>query len=97
MKDQDSFWECSCGERISMKLPKGAKGEKLCPNCGAILDDKPQRKKGPRRHDSTGDTQMLDLSEMAKMAQEGVDVQVSGEWVTPLAKKKKKSSEGKDS
>lgn len=94
MKDQESWWTCSCGEKISLKLPKGKKGERICPNCGAILTEGNQNNKGPRRHDSTGDTQMLDLSEMAKMAQEGVDVQVSGEWVTPLSKKKRKSSEG---
>jgi hypothetical protein len=40
---------------------------------------------------------MLDLSEMAKMAQEGVDVQVSGEWVTPLPKKSKNSDNKKQS
>ncbi len=39
---------------------------------------------------SAADTQMINIREMARMAQEGVDVEVSGEWDTSLGKDEKK-------
>jgi hypothetical protein len=39
---------------------------------------------------SAADTQMINIREMARMAQEGVDVEVSGEWDTSLGNDEKK-------
>ncbi len=49
----------------------------VCEACGAIID----RSAGVCSF-SVADTQMVNIQEMAKMAQEGIDVSVSGEWDT---------------
>jgi hypothetical protein len=69
---------CFCGAVLEKADPKSSSSEKVCPSCGATT-----------AHDtaelSAADTQMLNISEMARMAQEGVDPSaVSGEWVTVL-------------
>lgn len=45
---------------------------------------------------SADDTQMVNIDEMARMAQEGIDVTVSGEWDTTLAKKAGKGHDQKE-
>jgi len=59
-----------------------------CPHCGKriVSDDEA----GPVF--SASETQMINIQDMARMAQDGVDVGISGEWDTsePLPDKRKK-------
>jgi len=53
-------------------------GKELCPHCGAPVG---RSEKGTPTL-SPSDTQMINVGDMARMAQEGVDLAVSGEWDT---------------
>ncbi len=76
MKHDDKYVECLCGKKVTAPaegLNEGAK----CPSCGALLSGS-EEKCGI----SLGDTQMVNIHEMAQMAQDGVEVGISGEWDT---------------
>lgn len=68
---------CKCGKRIT--VPEGSTEIAICPQCGAAVD---AQGNFTSSHLSSGDTQMVNLKEMARMAQEGIDVSSSGEWDT---------------
>lgn len=53
-------------------------GRAVCPKCKNILDPSPM----DVPEVSTADTQMINIEEMARMAQEGVEIEISGEWDT---------------
>ncbi len=78
---------CFCGAELKKAGPKDSPSENVCPSCGApTVQDVTEL--------SAADTQMLNISEMARMAQEGVDPSaVSGEWVTVLDYKPEKDSD----
>jgi DNA replicative helicase MCM subunit Mcm2 (Cdc46/Mcm family) len=69
--------ECSCGNRVEITEGCFDCDSEVCESCGAIID----RNAGACSF-SVADTQMVNIQEMAKMAQEGIDVSVSGEWDT---------------
>jgi hypothetical protein len=86
-EDED---RCFCGSVIEQADPQNSSSESLCPSCGAVTATDVADL-------SAADTQMLNISEMARMAQEGVDPSaVSGEWVTVLDYKPEKESDKKD-
>jgi hypothetical protein len=53
-------------------------GRAVCPECKSILD--PSLMDVPEV--SAADTQTINIEEMARMAQEGVEMDTSGEWDT---------------
>lgn len=69
--------QCKCGKRI--KVPEGSTEIVVCPQCGSTVDAQGNIASS---HLCSGDTQMVNLKEMARMAQEGIDVSMSGEWDT---------------
>jgi len=69
---------CSCGAVLEPWGTEQSPELMICPTCGAV-------KKSDPFDLSCADTQTLNIAEMARMAQEGVDpTSVSGEWVTVL-------------
>ncbi len=76
------YVECECGLRVEAPVNKDARKIK-CPRCGASLESKLEVSPV-----SVSDTQMINIHDMAKMAQDGVDVTVSGEWDTSEKKEK---------
>jgi predicted RNA-binding Zn-ribbon protein involved in translation (DUF1610 family) len=71
-------WTCSCGKRIKLTASQIESGKEVCPHCGEPIGQ--VKKHHPAL--SPSDTQMINVSDMARMAQEGVDLAVSGEWDT---------------
>ncbi|MBI5569926.1 MAG: hypothetical protein HY914_08285 [Desulfomonile tiedjei] len=66
---------CSCGALLEKSEFDAESGELICPSCGAVMAED--------EIDVSGDdTEMLNVGEMARMAQEGVDPSISGEWDT---------------
>ncbi len=57
-------------------------GRAVCPQCKNILDPSPT----DVPEVSTADTQMINIEEMARMAQEGIEIETSGEWDTSSPK-----------
>jgi hypothetical protein len=75
--DQDS-WTCSCGKKVPRAGVSQVSQPMLCPSCGIVIGVDPGSPESP----SPADTQMINLSDMARMAQEGLDTAASGEWDT---------------
>lgn len=73
-----AWWECSCGQHALAKPGEDLSRKKICPNCRSVMvvshDD-------PALSDAD-ETLRVDTQDMARIAQEGVDVTVSGEWDT---------------
>lgn len=63
---------------MQLSADKKRRGERVCPQCGAKVGSKPT----VASEVSAGDTQMVNIAEMARMAQEGLEIGVSGEWDT---------------
>jgi hypothetical protein len=71
-------WECVCGASLQLTMEQITSGVETCPKCGT-----PVRSVGHESGDAlVSDTQLVSLAEMARMAQEGIDPSVSGEWDT---------------
>ncbi len=83
MSENPTLWQCCCGKRFRLSGETVKAGEEVCPNCGAVVDES----SGFEYNPSADDTQMVNIDEMARMAQEGVDVSISGEWDTTVRKK----------
>jgi len=78
-EQKKTWWECACGARLSLSAEQVLSGKEICPQCGAVVGSTESQISGL----SYGDTQMVNISEMARMAQQGVDVpDDSGEWDT---------------
>lgn len=78
---------CYCGAILQKSDPENPSSGYKCPKCGSELSSDMSEL-------SAADTQMLNIKEMARMAQEGVDPSsVSGEWVTSLDYKPEKDSD----
>lgn len=79
---------CSCGNPLTLSSDQPPSAELRCPKCGRPWLP------GDEAEPSfcAGETQMINIEEMARMAQEGVDVGISGEWDTsePLPEKLRK-------
>jgi len=74
------IWECVCGANLQLTMEQITSGEERCPKCGT-----PVRSGGCESDDAlASDTQLVSLDEMARMAQEGIDPSVSGEWDTAV-------------
>jgi hypothetical protein len=56
-----------------------AGGEKLCPKCGRAIELPEEESLSATWAE---ETQLVNLRDMARMAQEGIEVGVSGEWDT---------------
>lgn len=78
MEQDFSWWTCSCGLRLELPTNSIVRGTEVCPRCGASVNPL-QTQDEPLE---PSETQMINLDEMASMAQEGIDVGVSGEWDT---------------
>lgn len=72
---QDMWWHCACGARNRLAADTDKRGERVCTHCGLKVESTPE---------TPEDTQMVNIAEMARMAQEGLDIGVSGEWDTSL-------------
>ncbi len=75
----EPYWECSCGRRWRANPDENLLEERLCPQCGSPM--MVTHEEQPSLAD-TDETLRVELQDMAKLAQEGVDVGVSGEWDT---------------
>jgi len=71
-------WKCSCGASLELSMEQITSGRELCPSCGSPVRVAPSDDCDPL----SGDTQLVNLSDMARMAQEGVETTSSGEWDT---------------
>jgi hypothetical protein len=69
------WYRCTCGIFVELTLEQFERREAYCPACGAEIDL-------GQAEEWSSDTQMLNLEDMARMAQEGVGVASSGEWDT---------------
>ncbi len=78
VKDRRKRWDCACGLRLQLTDEQIRSGKETCPQCGAVVGDHASTTAGI----SAADTQLINIGDMARMAQEGVDVGVSGEWDT---------------
>lgn len=67
-------------------------GLEACPGCGAVVDESSGFEYSP----SAEDTQMVNIDEMARMAQEGIDVSITGEWDTRIEARPKKGRNEED-
>jgi hypothetical protein len=77
-KDKTTWWQCDCGLQIRVTEQQLQEKTALCPQCGTTVGTRHDSSSDPR----LGDTQTVNLGEMARMAQDGIDVGVSGEWDT---------------
>jgi hypothetical protein len=80
VKDRLTWWECACGMRVRLTEEQIQSKEEVCPQCGALVGVDQNEVSGP----AAGDTQLINIGEMAQMAQDGVDLGVSGEWDTQM-------------
>ncbi|MFH1114766.1 MAG: hypothetical protein V1792_12690 [Pseudomonadota bacterium] len=87
MTDRQTWWNCSCGTRRLLTEERIKSGEENCPQCGAVVGEETDM------GSSVADTQLINIGDMARMAQEGVDVGVSGEWDTTMAHNAKSSGD----
>lgn len=95
MNENMKIWTCSCGKRLKLTTAQLESGKETCPHCGETVGQHEKDTPGL----TVGDTQTINIGEMARMAQEGIDPSISGEWDTSKSrqapsktKPKKKSS-----
>jgi hypothetical protein len=93
MKTEKSLWQCPCGNRIEVSAERVKSGLESCPVCGCVVGSLSENSCSP----SVADTQTINVRDMARMAQEGVDVDVSGEWDTSVGKRHERPPKGDDS
>jgi predicted RNA-binding Zn-ribbon protein involved in translation (DUF1610 family) len=93
MKKEHYLWKCSCGNQVEVSAERVKLGLESCPKCGCVI--------GSRTEDScstsVADTQTINVKDMARMAQEGIEVDVSGEWDTSAGKRRERRRNGEDS
>ncbi len=68
---------CRCGHKLYLTDKQIQSCNHVCPACGSPVGD--------CHLPSAADTQMVNIKDMARMAQEGIEVTVSGEWDTTLS------------
>ncbi len=93
MNREKYVWQCTCGNRLSVSAERIKSGLEICPRCGTVIRSTCGNSCAP----SAADTQTINVREMARMAQEGIDVEVSGEWDTSGSDSQAQSTSGDDS
>jgi hypothetical protein len=93
MKKEHYVWQCPCGSRTEVSAERVKLGLERCPNCGCVVGTPSENSCSP----SVADTQTINVKDMARMAQEGIDVDVSGEWNTAAGKRRQRPPKGDDS
>ena len=78
MKQNEIIVKCICGVYLRVLEARLKSGSVMCPECKQVLDSTHLE----TSETSTADTQTINIQEMARMAQEGIDVEISGEWNT---------------
>ncbi len=78
MKQNEIIVKCICGAHLRVLEARLKSGSVMCPECKHVLDPTHLE----TSETSTADTQTINIKEMARMAQEGIDVEISGEWNT---------------
>ena len=86
MKKEQHLWQCPCGNRVSVSAERVKLGLESCPTCGRVIGSPSETSASP----SVADTQTINVKDMARMAQEGIDVDVSGEWNTSTGNRRGK-------
>jgi hypothetical protein len=81
------WWQCQCGQRSQLSREQLDRGTEVCPHCGKTV--------GAGSAECTvGDTMIMNVGEMARIAQAGVELSTSGEWDTlPIQEEKKDGEE----
>jgi DNA-directed RNA polymerase subunit RPC12/RpoP len=83
VSEEPVMWRCACGKRLQGSEEEVSLGTKRCPHCGSrILETQ----KEALQTASPEETQMVDLKDMAQMAQDGLELAVSDEWDTSAFK-----------
>lgn len=93
MKREQHLWQCPCGKRVSVSAERIKTGLERCPSCGRVIGSSSENACSP----SVADTQTINVRDMARMAQEGLDVGVSGEWDTTICDSHGERPNGDDS
>jgi hypothetical protein len=77
---------------VSVSAERVKLGLESCPSCGRVIESPTEDCSTP----SVADTQTINVRDMARMAQEGIDVDVSGEWNTSTGNRRAKRSNEDD-
>jgi hypothetical protein len=80
VKGKETWWQCACGARLEITASQVLSKKRVCPQCGAVVGSDQTEDEGL----SLSDTQMVSMAEMARIAQEGLEVGTSGEWDTTV-------------
>jgi DNA-directed RNA polymerase subunit RPC12/RpoP len=83
VSEEPVWWRCACGKRLQGPEEEVLAGTKRCPHCGSRIFE---GQKEPVQTGGPEETQMVDLGDMAEMAQDGLDLAVSDEWDTSTVK-----------
>jgi hypothetical protein len=87
-KEDESQWDCICGNKVKLSKDLLESGKEFCPECGEPVGDPSIV--------TPADTQTVNIREMARIAQEGIGVGISGEWdVSKEAKPSERSTRKK--
>jgi len=78
VKQDSDWWICSCGKRLPVTKDQVLLAPLLCPDCGKSISPSDTED----AYLAASETQTINIEEMARMAQDGVDIGVSGEWDT---------------
>jgi len=92
MKKEQHLWQCPCGNRVSVSAERVKLGLESCPSCGRVIESPSENTSSS----SVADTQTINVKDMARMAQEGIDVDVSGEWNTSTGNRRGKRTKKDD-
>ena len=83
VSEEPIWWRCSCGNDLQYPEEEALSGSARCPHCGSLI---PAGQKKMVERGGPDETVMVDLGDMAQMAQDGLDLAVSDEWDTSAAK-----------
>lgn len=83
MSEEPICWRCSCGNYLQYPEEQVMLGTARCPHCGSRI---PPGQKETVQRGGPDETLMVDLGDMAEMAQDGLDLAVSDEWDTSEGK-----------
>lgn len=87
-REDAQWWDCLCGAKVRLSDEMIETGNQFCPTCGAPIGDPSMI--------TPADTQTVNIQEMARIAQEGIDVGISGEWDTTQNVKPSERSKPKE-
>jgi hypothetical protein len=78
VKENELIVKCICGAYLRVLEARLRAGQATCPKCKHVLDPLHVE----TSEVSAADTQTINIQEMARMAQEGIELEISGEWNT---------------